>query len=262
MNDHILDIRDVHKAFGDQQVLRGVNIGVERGRITVILGKSGIGKSVLFKTIMGLLKPDSGEILYEGRDVVKMSERELIAMRRDIGYLFQEAALFDSLTVAENIAFPLEEMLRWKDQKKIAARVAELLDIVDLPDTGHKYPSELSGGMRKRVGLARALAASPKIVLFDEPPPGLAPRLSANIDDLILKVNRQLGVTCLIISHDVRAAFHIADTVAFLHEGRIEVCGTPTEVRRSEHPLFKLFMEQAVCPGMEEETREPRRTQW
>ncbi len=246
MSDCILDIRDVHKSFGSQSVLCGVTIKVERGRITVILGKSGTGKSVLFKTIMGLLKPDRGEILYEGSDVVKMSERELITMRRDIGYLFQDAALFDSLTVAENVAFPLEEMLGWKDRKKIAARVAEMLEIVDLPGSGEKYPAELSGGMRKRAGLARALATSPRIVLFDEPTTGLDPLLSANIDDLILKVNRTLGVTCLIISHDIPAAFHIADTIAFLNEGRIEVHGTPTDLRCTRHPTLRFFIDQAT----------------
>jgi len=251
MNNTILDIRNLHKSFGGQAVLRGVTIGIERKKITVILGKSGAGKSVLFKNIIGLQRPEQGEIFYEGRDVVKMREQELIAMRRDIGYLFQEAALFDSLTVAENVAFPLVEMLGWRDRAKIAAQVSEMLDIVGLPESGHKYPAELSGGMRKRAGLARALATNPKIVLFDEPTTGLDPILSASIDELILKVNRQLGVTCLIISHDIQAAFHIADTVAFLHEGRIEVQGPPVAVRQSEHPLFKLFLEQATCPDME-----------
>ncbi len=246
MTDLILDIRNIHKSFDGQSVLRGVTLGVKRGRITVILGKSGIGKSVLFKTIMGLLKPDEGEILYEGRDVVKMNERELIAMRRDIGYLFQEAALFDSLTVAENVAFPLEEMLGWKEREKVATRVSEMLSLVDLPEAGHKYPSELSGGMRKRAGLARALAANPKIVLFDEPTTGLDPLLSASIDDLIIKVNRQLGVTCLIISHDIPAAFHIADTIAFLHEGRIEAQGTPDQLRCTDHETLRFFIDQAT----------------
>ncbi|HOW52771.1 MAG TPA: ATP-binding cassette domain-containing protein [bacterium] len=246
MTDLILDIQDLHKSFGPQQVLRGVNIGVERGKITVIIGKSGTGKSVLFKNIMGLQKPDSGEIFYEGLDVVHASERELLDMRRNIGYLFQEAALFDSLTVEENIAFPLEEMLLWTERGKIRDRVHEMLDIVDLLGAEKKYPSELSGGMRKRVGLARALAINPKIVLFDEPTTGLDPVLTQNIDELIQKVNRTLAVTCLIISHDIQAAFHIADKIAFLYDGVIEVSGAPHEVRRTEHPMLKLFMENAM----------------
>jgi phospholipid/cholesterol/gamma-HCH transport system ATP-binding protein len=246
MTDLILDIKDLHKSFGAQQVLSGVNIGVERGKITVIIGKSGTGKSVLFKNIMGLLKPDSGEILYEGVDVVHASEQELLNMRRDIGYLFQEAALFDSLTVEENIAFPLEEMLFWKDRRKIADRVHEMLDIVDLVGSEKKFPSELSGGMRKRVGLARAFASNTKIVLFDEPTTGLDPILTQNIDELIQKVNKTLGVTCLVISHDIQAAFHIADKIAFLYDGVIEVSGTPREVRKTDHPMLKLFMENAM----------------
>ncbi len=246
MTDRIIDIRDLHKSFYEQQVLRGVTIGIERGRITVIIGKSGIGKSVLFKNLMGLQKPDRGEILYDGRDVVQMNERELLAMRRDIGYLFQEAALFDSLTVEENVAFPLEEMLRWDDRRAVKERVNEMLELVDLPEAHHKYPAELSGGMRKRVGLARALATGPKIVLFDEPTTGLDPVLSQSIDELILKVNRTLGVTCLIISHDIQAAFHIADTIAFLHDGVIEASGTPREMREARHPVLRLFMENAM----------------
>ncbi len=245
MNEPFIQIAGLHKRFGKQEVLRGVDIAFEEGKISVIIGKSGTGKSVLIKHVIGILRPDAGYIRYKGRNTHELKDLELIEMRKDFGYLFQDAALFDSLTVAENIAFPLEEFLRWNDRKKISARVAELLSWVELPGIEHKYPSELSGGMRKRVGLARALAVQPKTVLFDEPTTGLDPVLAQSIDELIVKVNRELGITCIVISHDIAAAFRIAYRIAFLYDGKIEFYGTPEEATHSKHPVLRQFIDNA-----------------
>ncbi|HQJ60065.1 MAG TPA: ATP-binding cassette domain-containing protein, partial [bacterium] len=178
MENIIVSVRDLHKSFRDVKVLAGVNIDIEEGKITTIIGKSGTGKSVLLKNIIGIMKPDMGEIFFKDIDITKLSDHELLAIRRNIGYLFQDAALFDFMNVEENIAFPLVEQLGIKDGKLLKERVAKLLDLIELPGIEKKYPSELSGGMRKRVGLARAIAVEPKIVLFDEPIIGLDPILA------------------------------------------------------------------------------------
>lgn len=243
MTDIILEIKNLNKSFGKQQVLKDLSIDFEREKITAIIGKSGTGKSVLLKNIIGIMKPDSGQILYNGRDIVLIKDEELLEIRKDFGYLFQDAALFDSMTVGENISFPMIEMLGEKDGSKIKKKVADMLDIVELPGIENKYPSELSGGMRKRVGLARALAVHPKIVLFDEPTTGLDPILAQSIDELIVKVNKEFKVTCIEISHDIAASFRVASKVAFMFEGAIEFFGTPSEALKYDHPVLKSFIE-------------------
>jgi len=244
-NRDIIEVVNVFKAFGDNEILKGVSLKCEKGKITVIIGKSGTGKSVLIKNIIGILKPDSGEIYFKGKDMAKASERELIEMRKNVGYLFQDAALFDYMTVEDNIAFPLIEVVGMKDRKKIAEIVAEKLEWIDLPGIEKKFPSELSGGMRKRVGLARALAEHPEVLLFDEPTTGLDPILAENIDDLILKVNRELGITCIVISHDIPATFRIADKIAFLYDGQIQFFGVPDQALEFEHPVIKKFLDNS-----------------
>jgi phospholipid/cholesterol/gamma-HCH transport system ATP-binding protein len=239
---NILSIKNLYKSFGDFKILQGVNLDIKQGEITVILGKSGTGKSVLLKNIIGILKPDKGEILYNNEDLTKFSQKKLLETRKNFGYLFQDAALFDFMTVGENIEFPLIEMLNIKSPQKRKLKIKELLNIIGLPGIENKYPSELSGGMRKRVGLARALAVEPKIILFDEPTTGLDPLLAASIDELTVKINKEMGVTCIVISHDISAAFRIAHTIAFLYEGKIEFYGTPTKALEFNHPILQQFI--------------------
>ncbi len=243
MNNIILEVKNIKKSFGAQEILKGVSLQFEKGKITVIIGKSGTGKSVLIKNIIGILKPDSGEIFYEGRNMLAAKEDELLSIRKNFGYLFQDAALFDSMNVEENIAFPMIEQLKMKDKALISKKVSYLLDLIELPGVQKKYPSELSGGMRKRVGLARALAIEPKIILFDEPTTGLDPILAESIDNLTLKINKELGLTCIVISHDIAATFRIADKIAFLFEGNIAFFGTPAEADNHPHPVIKKFIE-------------------
>jgi len=238
----IIKVRDLFKAFHDHEVLKGVSLDIEEGKITTVIGKSGTGKSVLLKNIIGILKPDSGEIFYRDSKINDIKPQELLEFRKKIGYLFQNAALFDFMTVKENIAFPLVEQLGMKSGKKLDDRVAKLLDLVELPGIENKFPSELSGGMRKRVGLARAIAVEPEIVLFDEPTTGLDPILAQSIDSLIIKVNRELNMTCIVISHDIPSTLESADKVALLFDGTIQFSGTPDEVMRSDHDILKQFI--------------------
>jgi phospholipid/cholesterol/gamma-HCH transport system ATP-binding protein len=248
MENIIVSVRDLHKSFKDVKVLDGVNIDIEEGKITTIIGKSGTGKSVLLKNIIGIMKPDKGEIFFKDIDITKLSDHELLAIRKNIGYLFQDAALFDFMNVEENIAFPLVEQLGIKDGKLLKERVAKLLDLIELPGIEKKYPSELSGGMRKRVGLARAIAVEPKIVLFDEPTTGLDPILAESINTLIMKVNRELGMTCVVISHDIASTFRRADKVALLYDGAIQFFGEPAKAVVSDHPVLKQFISNSFRP--------------
>ena len=238
----IIKVRDLFKAFHDHEVLKGVSLDIEEGKITTVIGKSGTGKSVLLKNIIGILEPDSGEIFYRDSKINDIKPHELLEFRKKIGYLFQNAALFDFMTVKENIAFPLVEQLGMKSGKNLDERVAELLDLVELPGIENKFPSELSGGMKKRVGLARAIAVEPEIVLFDEPTTGLDPILAQSIDSLIIKVNRELNMTCIVISHDIPSTLESADKVALLFDGTIQFSGTPDEVMRSDHDILKQFI--------------------
>lgn len=242
MKPPIIKINNLFKAFHDHEVLKGVSLDIDEGKITTVIGKSGTGKSVLLKNIIGILKPDSGEIFYRDSKINDMKPQELLEFRKKIGYLFQNAALFDFMTVKENIVFPLVEQLGMSLGKKLDDRVAKLLDLVELPGIENKFPSELSGGMRKRVGLARAIAVEPEIVLFDEPTTGLDPILAQSIDSLIIKVNRELNMTCIVISHDIPSTLESADKVALLFDGTIQFVGSSAEAMKSDHEILKQFI--------------------
>uniref|UniRef100_A0A7V5XI31 ABC transporter ATP-binding protein n=1 Tax=Thermodesulfobacterium geofontis TaxID=1295609 RepID=A0A7V5XI31_9BACT len=240
----MITIKELKKSFNGLEVLKGVNLLIPEGKVTFIMGQSGTGKSVLLKHIVGLLKPDSGEIWFENKDITKLSEKELQKIRRKIGFLFQEGALFDSMTVKENVMFPLKEHFKMpkSEMEKITE---ELLSAVDLLSAKDKYPSELSGGMKKRAALARTLALKPQVVLFDEPTTGLDPILQVSILDLIKKLKEKYNLTCVIVSHDLNLAFKFADYIAFLHGGIIIEVGTPEEVKASTNEFVKKFVESA-----------------
>lgn len=240
--DEFLVVKDLWKSFGDNHVLHGVDISFKEGEVTSIIGQSGTGKSVLIKNIIGVLEPDRGDIRYRGESMVSNSQERLGQLRRQFGYLFQDSALFDSMTVAENIAFPLVEGRGEKDRDKIRRIVEEKLEWIGLPDVADTFPAELSGGMRKRVGLARTLAVQPEVLLFDEPTTGLDPILAAAINDLITKVNEEFGITCILITHDIQATFRISDYIGFLYDGKIQAQGTPDELSETEHPVLRKFI--------------------
>jgi phospholipid/cholesterol/gamma-HCH transport system ATP-binding protein len=236
-----ITVRNLHKRLGQQEVLRGFDLEVDLGETVVILGRSGGGKSVFLKHIIGLMKPSSGEVIVDGQDVVKLSERQLAAVRKKVGILFQSAALFDSMSVEQNIAFPLHEA-GIKDRQKIDRKVAEALEMVDLAGEQKKMPENLSGGMRKRVGLARAIVGAPRCILYDEPTTGLDPIVADSINRLIRRLQKRLGVTSIVVTHDMKSTFHVADRIAFLNEGRIYFNGTPEELKASTDPLIQDFI--------------------
>lgn len=242
MEESIIKIRKLCKRFGTQDVLRELDLDIPKGMITVIIGKSGGGKSVLLKHIIGLIKPDSGEIFIDGINIVKEPEDKLNEIRKRFGMLFQEGALFDSMTIEENVAFPLVEHTKLS-QAEIKERTKEVLALVGLTGAEKKFPSEISGGMRKRAGLARAIIAKPDIILFDEPTSGLDPIMSAHIDNLIVEIQKRLNVTCIIISHDIQSTFRIAHKVAMLYEGKIIAEGTPDVMKTLDNPYLKQFIE-------------------
>jgi phospholipid/cholesterol/gamma-HCH transport system ATP-binding protein len=240
-------VRGLNKTFGPQHVLRGVDLDIERGRTNIIIGGSGQGKSVLMKHLMGLLKPDSGQIWVDGEDVVPFDDQEMGRLRRKFGMVFQYAALFDSMNVVENIAFPLIERYRLT-RGEIMERVRDLLRRLDLAGvTGieEKFPPELSGGQRKRVGLARALIDRPEILLYDEPTTGLDPVATKNVDEMIRRTADDFGVTSVVISHDMASTFRIGDRISMLAGGRIVVTGTPSEVLASRVPVLREFVEMS-----------------
>jgi len=239
-------LEQVSKAFGDKLVLDGLDLEIATGDTVVILGGSGTGKSVLLKHVIGLLRPDSGRVVVDGVDLETLDEREITRFRRRFGMAFQEGALFDSMTVWENVAFPLRRAKR--PRAEIEARVAECLASVHLDGAERKMPSELSGGMRRRVGFARAIALEPEILLFDEPTTGLDPVIKAVIDELILELQEGLGSTALVITHDLDSAFRIADRIAFLHRGRIVAYAPPQEFRASPDPRVQQFI-QGLATG-------------
>jgi phospholipid/cholesterol/gamma-HCH transport system ATP-binding protein len=238
-------IRDLHKSFAAQHVLRGVNLDIERGKINIIIGGSGQGKSVLMKHLMGLLAPDRGSIFVDGEDIVGLGDVAIAKIQRKFGMVFQYAALFDSLNVVENIAFPLLERYRLP-RKEVLARVRDLLARLDLaraPGIEQKFPAELSGGMRKRVGLARALVDRPEILLYDEPTTGLDPIATKNVDEMIRRTADDFGVTSVVISHDMASTFRIADRIAMLYEGVIIASGGRQQIMSAPHPVLKEFVE-------------------
>jgi phospholipid/cholesterol/gamma-HCH transport system ATP-binding protein len=236
----VITLEGLTKSFGPKRVLDGVTLEVPDGRNTVIIGYSGSGKSVTLKLVVGLLEPDAGRVVVDGAVVHELDREQLTALRGRIGYVFQFAALFDSMTVAENIAMGLVK--RGLDRETIARRVAESLAVVELPGTEDKYPAELSGGMRKRVGIARAIALRPRYILWDEPTSGLDPVTSAVMDQLMIRT-RDLGVTGLVVTHDMRSAFTVGDRIAMLHDGRIRQVGTMSEIRATDDPVVRQFIE-------------------
>jgi phospholipid/cholesterol/gamma-HCH transport system ATP-binding protein len=237
----MIEVRDLKKRFGVQQVLDGASLRIESGESVVIIGRSGGGKSILLKHIVGLLQPDSGEVLIDGQNIANLNERELLKVRSKFGMLFQSAALFDSLTVEENVGFVLKRSKKWTP-KEIELRVARALEMVELPGTQKKKPSELSGGMRKRVGLARAIIYEPQIILYDEPTTGLDPVVSDSIDRLIIRVCDELKVTSVVVTHDMRSTRRVGKRIFMLHQGRIYVTGTPEEIFSSQDPIVYNFV--------------------
>ena len=237
----MVTIHNLHKSFDGQHVLRGVNLEVARGEIVVVIGRSGEGKSVLLKHLMGLLKPDEGGVLIDGQDITRLHGEALDRVRERAGVVFQGGALFDSLTVFENVAFPLREKTRLSEEA-IREKSLSLLKQVGLVDMGHKYPAEVSGGMKKRVALARALTMDPEIVLFDEPTTGLDPIMVNAIHRLILDLHRRVGFTAILVSHEIPEIFGIADRVAMLHRGAVVEAGTPEAIQASTNPVVRQFI--------------------
>lgn len=242
MSEPFIRIRNLHQTFGTQHVLRGVNLDIYRGETLVLLGASGGGKSVLIKHLPVLLRPTEGEIFVGDVEVTKLPERELGPTRNQIGMMFQGGALFDSFTVFENVAFPLREESDLKDAE-IRKRVNEALEIVKLSEHGEKFPSDISGGMRKRVALARAVVNAPACIIYDEPHAGLDPMTGDTIDKLIKKLQREQGITNIVITHEIRSVFRIADRVVFMKEGQIYWIGTPQELEATNDPLLRDFIE-------------------
>lgn len=238
----MIEVRNLEKRFGSNKILDGVNLRIEKGESVVIIGRSGGGKSVLLKHLIGLIKPDSGQVLIDNEDIVPMDERQLLRVRRKFGMLFQSAALFDSMNVAENVGFAFRRA-RSLPEAEVARKVAEVLEMVDLPDTEGKNPAELSGGMRKRVGLARAIIYQPQIVLYDEPTTGLDPIVSDSIDQLILRVRDRLAVTTVVVTHDMRSARRLGQRIMLLHDRKIYASGTPEEIFGSQDPIVRRFID-------------------
>lgn len=237
----MIDIRNVTKSFGQHKVLDGVNLFIPDGQTLVIIGRSGCGKSVLLKHIEGILYPDSGQVLLNGKDIAKMSIKELNLIRRRIGMVFQGGALFDSLTVAENVGFSLIEHDH-VSKKELLERVEESLCLVNLCGIGNLMPSELSGGMRKRVSLARALCMKPDVILYDEPTTGVDPITADSINELIRSLHDKLKVTSIVVTHDMRSAYHIADRIAMLYQGKIIADGSSEEIQNTQHPVVHQFI--------------------
>jgi phospholipid/cholesterol/gamma-HCH transport system ATP-binding protein len=241
----MIKVVDLHKAFRNQAVLKGINLDLETGKVTTIIGGSGSGKTVLLKHLNALLLPDRGSVLVDGKDITKLGERELNEMRQKFGVLFQGAALLDSMTIYDNVAFPLREKTKMAENE-IRERAEERLGQVGLAGMGYKYPAEVSGGMKKRAGLARALVMQPEIVLFDEPTTGLDPLLGKSIHDLIRKMHGTFGFTGVIVSHDIPEVFEISDRVAMLANGIIEEVGTTQEFLASKNPVVRQFLQGDV----------------
>ena len=240
----MIEIKNLHKAFGDNKVLQGVNLDIDTGETLVIIGRSGCGKSVLIKHIVGLLFPDDGYVKVEGRKVDEMSMKELYDLRTKFGFLFQGSALFDSMTVEENISLPLVESRRKFSISEIDKKVAEKLEMVGMSGVQKLKPAELSGGMKKRVGLARALITDPDYIFYDEPTTGLDPIMSDSIDDLIKELTEKLNSTSVVVTHDMYSVKNIADRVAMMNEGKIHFSGTPSELLSSKDPIIKEFIKR------------------
>lgn len=237
----MIAVRSLAKKIGQQEILRGIDLDVAKGETLVIIGRSGGGKSVLLKHLVGLMKPDAGEIWIDGQNITGMNERELSSIREKVGILFQGAALFDSMTVEENIAFPLREA-GTRDPEIVRAKVDEMLEVMEMEGEHDKMPVSLSGGMKKRVGLARSIIRRPSCILYDEPTSGLDPVVADSINRLICRLQQRFGVTSIVVSHDMKSAVHVADRIAYLHEGRIYFHGTPDELQQSNDSLIQDFL--------------------
>lgn len=238
----MIEIKNLHKNFGEKQVLTGVDLTINEGETLVIVGRSGCGKSVMLKHIVGLLHPDGGTVIVEGKNIHSLSEKELYEIRLNFGFLFQGAALFDSMTVEENVSLPLVESKNNFSIDEMKKSVAEKLEMVGLPGIEKLKPSELSGGMRKRVGLARALITNPKYILYDEPTTGLDPIMSDSIDDLIKDLANRLSVTSIVVTHDMFSVKNVADRVAMMHEGKVYFTGKPEELLNSSDKTIYEFI--------------------
>jgi len=238
--DVFVEFRGVHKAYGVKRVLRGVDLKVYRGEVLVILGGSGSGKSVTLRHMLGLEAPDSGRVFVEEEDITELPEEALYRVRKKFGMLFQSGALFDSMTVFENVAFPLREHTEMSEEE-IARAVREKLELVNLPNTAHLMPVDLSGGMRKRVGLARSIVLDPKMILYDEPTTGLDPITAAKINEMIIDLQAKLNVTSVVVTHDIQSAFSVGDRIAFLNRGVFEWVGSIDAARDSDHPMLREF---------------------
>ena len=241
----MITVEHLSKSLGGQIVLKDISFEVATGEILIFLGPSGVGKTVLLKHLIGLLQPDQGTVIVKGTNITKLSQSQQLKMRKDFGYLFQEGALYDFMNVLDNVAFPLREHTHLNYQQ-IRQRVREVLDMVDLDEVEAKMPSELSGGMKKRAGLARAIVLGPKVLLCDEPTSGLDPIRSRDISDLIRQVAKKIGATTVITSHDVNNSFRIADRLAILNDSVIEVVGRPQDLLSCEHPFVKEFLKPSV----------------
>jgi phospholipid/cholesterol/gamma-HCH transport system ATP-binding protein len=238
--DTILSVQDLYKSFGPKQVHRGVSFDLKRGEILALFGGSGTGKSVVLRSIIGLEKPDSGKILFDGQDLTQLRERDLYQVRKKIGYVFQNGALFDSLTVEENLAYPLKEHTRLSNDE-IQAKVNHMLELVDMKGSNRLLPAELSGGMQKRAGLARAIILGQEVILFDEPTAGLDPLNTKRLLENIKTLKARTGITGIFVTHDIPAAFEVADRVAILYQGRIAILDTVSNIRNSQDPLVRSF---------------------
>jgi phospholipid/cholesterol/gamma-HCH transport system ATP-binding protein len=237
-----IQIEGVRKAFGERVILDGVSLEVRDGETLAVIGASGAGKSVLLKNIVGLLEPDAGRVIVDGQHVAALTRPELYVLRRKVGYVFQFAALFDSMSVFDNVAMGLRRIPEMTEEE-IAARVSDSLERVEMEDFSDRMPAQLSGGQRKRVGFARAIATRPKYLLYDEPTTGLDPVTTAIIDELVLKMARELSVAGIVITHDMKSAYRVAHRIALLYKGRIRFVGTPTEVQNSTDPIVRGFIE-------------------
>ncbi len=239
-----IEIENIHKSFGEKKVLQGIDFFFEDSKVNMIIGTSGSGKTVLVKCIVGLLIPEEGNVLYDGVDFLHGDRKTIREIRRNIGMLFQSSALFDSLTVGENVAFPLRMFTKWSEEK-IKERVAYCLQRVNLEGVENLFPSEISGGMKKRVGIARAIVMNPKYLFFDEPNSGLDPKTAILIDDLIQELTEEMKTTTIVITHDIRSVFHIGDKILFLYHGKKEWEGTPEEIEDSENEALLDFVEKS-----------------
>jgi len=238
----VIEIRNLRKVFGSKQVLNGFSLTVQEGETLSIIGPSGAGKSVFLKTVIGLIEPDAGEVWVDGRNVNALPRDDLYELRRRVGYVFQFAALFDSMTIRENVAMGLRR-IKTMSEAEIQSRVSASLYLVDLEGAESRYPSELSGGMRKRAGLARAIATQPKYLLYDEPTSGLDPVTTTTIDELVIRMSEELNVTAVVVTHDMVSAYRISDRIAMLHDGGIRLVGTPDDLRTTDDPIVKGFVE-------------------